>query len=42
MKCNDNKVLTIVYLLTDALNRKEQLKVILLMISWYNRKVNKL
>jgi len=37
MKCDDNKVLTSVYLLTDALNRKEQLKAILLLMSWYFR-----
>lgn len=37
-KCDDEKVLTSVYLLTSALNRKEQLKAILLLMSWYFRK----
>lgn len=37
IKCDDQKVLTITYLLTDTLNEKELLKVILLLTSWYFR-----
>lgn len=35
IKCDDQKVLTITYLLTNTLNDTELLKVILLLISWY-------
>lgn len=38
MKANDNKVLAVSYLLTEALNRKELLKVICLLIGEYFRK----
>ena len=34
-KCDDRKVLSYAYMMTDALTRKEQLKLILLLISWY-------
>ena len=37
MKCDDNKVLTMSYMLTESLNRKELLKVIVLLISEYFR-----
>lgn len=37
VKCDDQKVLTITYLLTNTLNEKELLKTILLLISWYFR-----
>ena len=37
LKCDDKKVLTITWLLTDTLNEKELLKTILLLISWYFR-----
>lgn len=37
IKSDDKKVLTITYLLTDTLNEKELLKVILLLTSWYFR-----
>ena len=36
-KCDDQKVKTITYLLTESLTHKEQLKVILLLIGWYFR-----
>ena len=35
MKCDDNKVLTITYLLCETLTEKEMLKVILLLTSEY-------
>lgn len=43
VKCDDQKVLTITYLLTITLNDTELLKVILLLISWYfkDREVEK-
>lgn len=37
MKCDDNKVLAISYILTETLNHKELLKVIMLLISEYFR-----
>ena len=37
MKCNNQKVLTMSYMLTESLNRKELLKVIILLISEYFR-----
>lgn len=37
MKCDDNRVLAVSYLLTESLNRKELLKVIILLISEYFR-----
>lgn len=37
MKCDDNKVLVMSYLLTESLNRKELLKMILLLIGEYFR-----
>ena len=41
MKCDDNKVLAITYMLTETLNRKELLKVIMLLISEYFRERDK-
>lgn len=41
MKCDDNKVLTMSYMLTESLNRKELLKVIILLIGEYFRKVRR-
>lgn len=37
MKCDNQKVLTMSYMLTESLNRKELLKVIVLLISEYFR-----
>ena len=37
MKCNNEKVLTVSYMLTESLSRKELLKVIILLISEYFR-----
>ena len=37
VKSDDQKVLTITYLLTNTLNENELLKTILLLISWYFR-----
>lgn len=37
MKCNNQKVLVVSYMLTESLNRKELLKVIILLISEYFR-----
>ena len=37
MKCNNQKVLTMSYMLTESLNRKELLKVIILLIGEYFR-----
>ena len=37
MKCNNQKVLTVSYMLTESLSRKELLKVIILLISEYFR-----
>lgn len=37
MKCDDNKVLVMSYLLTESLNRKELLKIIVLLIGEYFR-----
>lgn len=37
MKCDDNKVLAISYIITETLNHKELLKVIMLLISEYFR-----
>ena len=37
MKCDDNKVLAISYILTETLNHKELLKVIMLLVSEYFR-----
>lgn len=39
MKTDDNKILAISYLLTETLNRKELLKVILLLTGEYFREV---
>ena len=41
MKCDDNKVLAITYMLTETLNHKELLKVIMLLISEYFRERDK-
>lgn len=35
MKCDDKKVLTTAYLLTESMTKKELLKLILLLISVY-------
>ena len=35
MKCNNQKVLTMSYMLTESLNRKELIKVIILLIGEY-------
>ena len=35
MKCNDKKILAMSYLITESLNSKELLKVIILLISMY-------
>ena len=37
MKCDDQKVLVMSYLLTESLNRKELLKMIVLLIGEYFR-----
>lgn len=37
MKCDDNKALVMSYLLTESLNRKELLKIIVLLIGEYFR-----
>lgn len=37
MKCDNQKVLTVSYMLTESLNRKELLKVIVLLIGEYFR-----
>ena len=37
MKCDNQKVLIVSYMLTESLNRKELLKVIVLLISEYFR-----
>lgn len=37
MKCNNQKVLTMSYMITESLNRKELLKVIILLIGEYFR-----
>lgn len=37
MKCNNQKVLVMSYMLTESLNRKELLKVIVLLIGEYFR-----
>lgn len=37
MKCNNQKVLAMSYMLTESLNRKELLKVIILLIGEYFR-----
>ncbi len=37
MKCDNNKVLAMSYTLTESLNRKELLKVIVLLIGEYFR-----
>lgn len=37
MKCDDKKVLAMSYMLTESLNRKELLKVIVLLIGEYFR-----
>lgn len=37
MKCDNQKVLAMSYMLTESLNRKELLKVIILLISEYFR-----
>jgi hypothetical protein len=37
MKCDNNKVLAMSYMLTESLNRKELLKVIFLLIGEYFR-----
>jgi hypothetical protein len=37
MKCNNNKVLAMSYMLTESLNRMELLKVIILLIGEYFR-----
>ena len=37
MKCNNQKVLAMSYMITEGLNRKELLKVIILLISEYFR-----
>ena len=37
MKCDNQKVLVVSYMLTESLNRKELLKVIILLISEYFR-----
>lgn len=37
MKCDDKKVLTMSYMLTESLNHKELLKVIVLLIGEYFR-----
>ena len=37
MKCNNQKVLVVSYMLTESLSRKELLKVIILLISEYFR-----
>jgi hypothetical protein len=40
MKVDDNKVLTTAYLITDSLNRKELMKLILLLIGYlYDKNV---
>lgn len=40
MKCDDKKVLVMSYMLTESLNHKELLKVIVLLISEYFREKN--
>ena len=40
MKCDDKKVLAISYMLTESLNHKELLKVIVLLIGEYFREKN--
>ena len=35
MKCDDKKILAVSYLIIESLNRKELLKVIILLISMY-------
>jgi hypothetical protein len=40
MKCDDKKVLAMSYMLTESLNHKELLKVIMLLISEYFREKN--
>lgn len=37
MKCDDNKILTMSYLIIESVNRKELLKVIILLIGEYFR-----
>ena len=37
MKCNNQKVLAMSYMITEGLNRKELLKVIILLIGEYFR-----
>lgn len=37
MKCDNQKVLVVSYMLTESLNRKELLKVIILLIGEYFR-----
>jgi len=37
MKCDNNKIITMSYLLLESLNRKELLKVIVLLIGAYFR-----
>lgn len=37
MKCNNKKVLAMSYILTESLNRKELLKIIVLLICEYFR-----
>lgn len=39
MKCDDKKILAMSYLITESLNRKELLKVIILLISVYFKEV---
>lgn len=42
MKCNNQKVLAMSYMITQGLNRKELLKVIVLLISEYFRESEEL
>lgn len=41
MKCDNNKIITMSYLLFESLNKKELLKVIILLISEYFRESEK-